>query len=208
MSVAIIDDLPQAEAAKATLLARFEKALSRVPQAMLLKLAKQNDEKAFTALAKFETDVDSEKRRSIHIRNQAAMARMRESAFERVKNKCELLEASEVCELLDIKKQSISEKTQRGQVLAYTKQRRKYYPSFQFAGNKIHPAIKSLIKDLKLDPTNKESMNLFIQHLIGEVDYSNPGELSRIFQRFELLDDKDALAVIKRDFINATEMGQ
>ncbi|MCY1284715.1 hypothetical protein D9M68_545200 [compost metagenome] len=205
MSVARAENLHHnIEAVKTQLRERFEESLARASEAMLLRIVKLNDEKAYAALAKAE----AEKKRSIQTRNQASIARMREAAFERVKSRCELLEASEAYDILGIKKQSLSQKTQAGQVLAYSNNRRKYYPAFQFVNNKVHPAIKTLITDLKLDPANAEAMNLLVQHLIGRMDYSDVGEPSRETQRFELLNDKGALEIIKRDFINANEMGQ
>lgn len=206
MPVARAENLHQVEVVKTKLRERFEDSLARASEAMLLKIEKMNDEKAFAALAKAEAE--AEKKRSIQTRNQAAKARMLDSAFERVQSRCELLDASEAYHILGIKKQSLSQKTQAGHVLAYSNQRRKYYPGFQFVENKVHPAIKSLIKDLKLDPTDTTAMNLLVQHLIGKMDYSDLGEPRRVVQRFELLDDNDALEIIKRDFINANEMGQ
>lgn len=194
------------EAAKAELRKRFEAHLARAPEAVVLKAVTLADEKAFTALAKKEAD----KKKSIATRNQEAIARMKARAFERVDSRCELLDAKEACEILGISKQALSQKTQSGNVLAYTNtsNRRKFYPSFQFSKNKPRAAVAKLIKDLDIDPTDTESMNLLIQHLVGEMDYSDPGESSKVVPRFELLDDSDAIAIIKRDYINAFEMGQ
>ncbi len=208
MSVARIEELNNVEEVKSVLRDRFEDSMSRVPLNVLLKAVKMDNKRAFAAVAQAELEPHSDKKKSIETRMQAAVAKMREAAFERVKSRCELLDAADVCELLDIKKQSISQKTKLGQILAYTKQRRKFYPSFQIVNNKVHPAIKRLISELNLDPEDLESMNLLVQHLIGKMDYSEPGEPSNEVPRYSLLSDEAALEIIKRDFINSTEMGQ
>jgi len=204
MSVARVQDTVSAEDAKSDLLKRFEKQLEKLPVAKLLKIVRLPDEKAFAALAKPEV----EKSRSAETRIQAAISRMVERGFQRLKERCELLDASEAHDILGFSKQALSQKTKQGLVLAYSMQRRKFYPSFQFTKNKVHPAIPELVSSLGLDPNDSESINKLIQHLVGVMDYSNAGEPSNEVQRFKLLDEPAALEIIKRDFINSTEMGQ
>lgn len=194
------------EAAKADLRKRFENQLARASEALVLKVVTLADEKAFAALAKTE----SEKKRSIETRNQEAMARMKARSFDRVDSRCELLDAREAYEILGISKQALSQKTKSGLLLAYTNtsNRRKYYPSFQFSDNKTRVVIAKLIKELNIDPADIESMNFLVQHLVSKMDYSSPGEPENVVPRYELLDDSEALEIIKRDFINAFDIGQ
>ena len=193
-------------AAKAALRQRFEEHLARASEAVVLKAVALADEKAFAALAK----VDIEEQRSVATRNQAAMARMKARAFERVASRCELLDAKTACEILSITKQALSQKTKAGKLLAYTNtgNRRKFYPSFQFVENKPRAAVEALVKSLDVDPADTETMNFLVQHLVGNMDYSEPGEASNVVPRFELLDDRAALEIIKRDYLNALTAGQ
>ncbi len=209
MSIAVAENIQPLtrEAAEEDLLQRFKLQLARVPESVLLKAVALADEKAFAEIAK----VKAEKKRSIHTRNQEAMARMRARAFERVSSRCELLNAREVYEILGISKQALSKKTQSGQLLAYTNtsSRRKYYPAFQFSDNKPRAVIANLIQELEINPDDTEAMNFLVQHLVSNMDYSDPGEPSNEVPRYELLDDDDAaLKIIKRDYVNAFEMGQ
>lgn len=194
------------EAAKAALRERFEEHLARASAAVVLKAVALADEKAFAALAK----VDAEAKRSVATRNQEAAARMKSRAFERVASRCELLDAKAAHEILGITKQALSQKTKAGYLLAYTNigNRRKYYPAFQFAENKPRAVVANLIKALDVDPQDTEAMNFLVQHLVGMMDYSEPGEPGNEVPRFELLNDSDALAIIKRDYVNAMEAGQ
>ncbi|WP_176729451.1 MULTISPECIES: hypothetical protein [Pseudomonas] len=203
---AIRPALAHLEAAKAALRQRFEEHLARASEAVVLKALGLADEKAFAALAK----VDIEAKRSIATRNQEAMARMKTRAFERVASRCELLDAKAACEILGITKQALSQKTKAGKLLAYTNtgNRRKFYPSFQFADNKPRPVVETLFWSLAVDPADTEAMNFLVQHLVGNMDYSEPGEPRNVVPRFELLNDDAAMDIIKRDFVNAFEAGQ
>lgn len=194
------------EAVKAELRKRFEDQLSRATEALLLKVASLSDDKAFAALAKIKAD----RERSIQTRNQEAIARMKLRAYERVTSRCELLDASEASAILGISKQALSQKTKAGQLLAYTNtsNRRKGYPAFQFADNKPRSIIAKLIKDLGVDPVDTEAMNFLVQHLVSNMDFSSPGEPENVVPRYELLDNSAAVEIIKRDFINAFELGQ
>lgn len=203
---AIHPALASIEAAKAALRERFEEHLARASAAVVLKAVALADEKAFAALAKVEVEA----KRSIATRNQEAVARMKARAFERVDSRCELLDAKAVCEILGITKQALSQKTKAGKLLAYTKtgNRRKFYPSFQFAENKPRSIVEALMTSLDVDPADTEAMNTLVQHLVGRMDYSDPGEPSNEVPRFEMLDDPAALEIIKRDYRNALMAGQ
>lgn len=203
---AIHPALASIEAAKAALRERFEEHLARASAAVVLKAVALADEKAFAALAKVEVEA----KRSIATRNQEAVARMKARAFERVDSRCELLDAKAVCEILGITKQALSQKTKAGKLLAYTKtgNRRKFYPSFQFADNKPRSIVEALMTSLDVDPADTEAMNTLVQHLVGRMDYSDPGEPSNEVPRFEMLDDPAALEIIKRDYRNALMAGQ
>ncbi|MDD2063915.1 hypothetical protein [Pseudomonas sp. 25571] len=199
-------EIGRIEAAKAALRERFEEHLARASEAVVLKAVALTDEKAFAALAKVEVET----KRSIATRNQEAVSRMNASAFERVDGRCELLDAKAACEILGITKQALSQKTKAGNLLAYTNSgnRRKFYPSFQFANNKPRAVVARLIKALEVDPADLEAMNFLVQHLVGKMDYSDPGEPSNEVPRFELLDDSVALRIITRDYVNALTAGQ
>ncbi|WP_176508298.1 MULTISPECIES: hypothetical protein [Pseudomonas] len=203
---AIHPALASIEAAKAALRERFEEHLARASAAVVLKAVALADEKAFAALAKVEVEA----KRSIATRNQEAVARMKARAFERVDSRCELLDAKAACEILGITKQALSQKTKAGKLLAYTKtgNRRKFYPSFQFAENKPRSIVEALMTSLDVDPADTEAMNTLVQHLVGRMDYSDPGEPSNEVPRFEMLDDPAALEIIKRDYRNALMAGQ
>lgn len=207
---AIHPALASIEAAKAALRERFEEHLARASAAVVLKAVALADEKAFAALAKVKVEVEVEAKRSIATRNQEAVARMKARAFERVDSRCELLDAKAVCEILGITKQALSQKTKVGKLLAYTKigNRRKFYPSFQFAENKPRSIVEALMTSLDVDPADTEAMNTLVQHLVGRMDYSDPGEPSHEVPRFEMLDDPVALEIIKRDYRNALMAGQ
>lgn len=194
------------ESSKAELRKRLDALMDRASEALLVEAVKLADDKAFAALAK----PPASKQKSIATRNQEATARMKSRAFERLDNRCELWETKQACEILGITKQALSKKARAGHVLTYTKisNGRTFYPSFQFADNKPRAVIAELIKALKVDPSDREAMNHFVQYLVDEMDFSDPGEPSHVVKRFELLDDPDALEIIKRDYVNAFEMGQ
>ena len=199
----LIDNL---ETAKDLLRSRFEAILARTSEAVLFKAVSLADDKAFVALAKQPVAPQ----RSVETRNQEAMARMKARAFERVSQRCELLDAREAYEILGISKQALSQKTQAGQLLAYTNtsNRRKYYPAFQFADNKPKAVIAKLIEALEIDPCDNAAMNFLVQHLVSTMDYSNHGEAVNEQPRHALLDDDEALEIIKRDYLTAFDMGQ
>jgi hypothetical protein len=57
-------------------------------------------------------------------------------------------------------------------------------------------------------PLIPNAMNTLVQHLVGRMDYSDPGEPGNVLPRFEVLDDPAALDIIKRDYRNALMTGQ
>lgn len=188
------------------LVRRYRLYIAKLPQSALTKASKLPDRDALAELAK----AAKEKAKSIETRNQEAVARMKAKALTRVQERCELLDSREVCEILGISKQALSQKAQAGQLAVYTNQsnRRKYYPAFQFRDNKVRPVIVKLISDLGVEPADAASMNKFVQHLITNMDYSGPGGPENVVPRFTLLDDAAAYAIIKRDWVYAYEHGQ
>ncbi|MQG91926.1 hypothetical protein [Pseudomonas sp. MN1F] len=147
---------------------------------------------------------------SVATRNQDAITRMKARALERIDSRCQLLDVQAACELLGITQQKLIKEASAGKLLAYTHTDgcRKFYPSFQFAENKPKAVVALLIKSLNVTPTDIEAMNFLLQHLVGKMDYSDPGELSNEVPRFDLLDDAVALEIIKRDYVNALIPGQ
>lgn len=182
---------------------RFGNHLSSASEMVLLNAIGLSDGEAFAAIVNANLD----KKKSIRTRNQEAFALMRSRAYARVASRCELLSANEVCEILGISKQALSKKSKSGKILAYTNIRRKYYPGFQFSQNSVKPVVESLIKNLNIDAMDSNSVNLLIQHLVGKMDFSNPGEPSNVVARFNLLDDVAAIRIITRDYLNYCEMG-
>lgn len=200
------EHIPGRKAAEADLLARFKVRLALAPEEVLQKAVSLKDEKAFAEVGKEKAN----KERSLETRDQEARARMKARAFQRVQSRCELLSSLEAYGILGVSKQALSQKTQAGQLLAYTNtsNRRKYYPAFQFADNKVRPIIAELISGLGINPADTEDVNFLVQHLVSNMDYSNPGEPHNVVPRYSLLDDSDALEIIKRDYRNAFEPGQ
>ena len=147
---------------------------------------------------------------SVATRNQDAITRMKARAFERIDSRCQLLDVQAACDLLGITEQVLIQEASAGKLIAYTHadSGRKFYPSFQFAENKPKAVVALLIKSLNVAPADIEAMNLLLQHLVGRMDYSDPGERSNEVLRFDLLDDPAALEVIKRDYVNALAPGQ
>lgn len=145
---------------------------------------------------------------SIEARNQLAATRMQTRSFDRLRNSCALLEANVVADILGVTKQALSKKIKAGHVIAYTHNRRKYFPEFQLASSKVKPSIKQLLSALELDPANESTINVLIKFLIQTMDFSNVGEKKNPQPRYALLDNPDALKVIVRDYKNRLEMGK
>lgn len=179
---------------------RFRRFIAKLPQAVLEKSLKLSDREALAELARSA----AQSARSVEIENQQAIAQMRAKAFVRVQERCELLQSKDLVEILGITKQALSKRIQAGQIAVYTNQSngRKYYPAFQIRDNKVRPVIAELISEFGVDPTDQVAMNLFVQHLITKIDYSNPGQPENTVEMHVLMDDPAARGIIKREWDN------
>ena len=191
------------EAAKASLRAEFESLMEQAPHAVVLKAATLSGGQALAAVLQ-RTDAGM----SIQARNQIALNKLKERAFESLKASCHLLEAADACAILGISKQALAKKGKVGQVLAYTKNHRKFYPDFQFKNNKVESGVAGLVKAIGLDVSDETQVNVLIQFLVQDMDYSNPAQNERIVPRYTLLEDNTAASIIARDFNNRLEMGK
>lgn len=200
-SVKSLDD------AKASLVQKFIARMNTVSESEVINAAKLDDDKALAVIIK-KTGKSSEKPLSIKARNEIAFAQMKSKAFEAVKSSYDLLDAGDACQILGISKQALSKKTKYGQVIAYTNNRRKYYPDFQFENNKAAASITKLLKALEIDPEDEPKVNLLIGFLANTMDYSNPGEPKNVQPRYKLLDTDPAFQIVVRDFKNRLEMGK
>ncbi|MDD1011934.1 hypothetical protein M5G27_31320 [Pseudomonas shahriarae] len=201
MSVYAIESAPTSRVdLEAALDRRFRLFIAKLPQAVLEKSLKLSDREALAELARSA----AEAARSIEIENQEAIAEMRARSFVRVRERCELLESKDLVRILGITKQALSKRIQAGQIAVYTNQSngRKYYPAFQIRDNKVRPVIAELISEFGVDPTDQVAMNLFVQHLITKIDYSNPSEPENIVEMHTLMDDPAARRIIKREWDN------
>lgn len=195
--------------AKASLVQKFIARMNRVSESEVINAAGLDDDKALAVIIH-----DSGKPKpkpkplSIKARNEIAFAKLKANAFETVKTSYDLLDAGDVCEILGISKQALSKKTKTGQIIAYTNNRRKYYPDFQFKENKVTPSSGRLIKTLEIDSGNESMVNLLIGFLANLMDFSNLGEKENLHPRYELLDNDAAFKIIVRDFKNRLEMGK
>jgi hypothetical protein len=201
MSVYAIESAPTSRVdLEAALDRRFRLFIAKLPQAVLEKSLKLSDREALAELARSATEAA----RSIEIENQEAIAEMRARSFVRVRERCELLESKDLVRILGITKQALSKRIQAGQIAVYTNQSngRKYYPAFQIRDNKVRPVIAELISEFGVDPTDQVAMNLFVQHLITKIDYSNPSEPENIVEMHTLMDDPAARRIIKREWDN------
>ena len=191
------------EAAKASLREQFDAFIDKVSESVVMKAATLKGDKALAAILEKPA-----KPLSVQARNQIAINKMKARSFENLKAACNLLDASDVCEILGVSKQALSKKTKLGYVLAYTKNSRKYYPEFQFADNKEKSAVGKLVKALALDLSDETEVNIFIQFLVQPMDFSNPGENENVQPRYSLIDNAAAFPIIVRDFKNRLEMGK
>jgi len=201
MSVYAIESAPTSRVdLEAALDRRFRLFIAKLPQAVLEKSLKLSDREALAELARSA----AEAARSIEIENQEAIAEMRARSFVRVRERCELLESKDLVRILGITKQALSKRIQAGQIAVYTNQSngRKYYPAFQIRDNKVRPVIAELISEFGVDPTDQVAMNLFVQHLITKIDYSNPSEPENIVEMHTLMVDPAARRIIKREWDN------
>ncbi len=195
------------EKAKAKLVQSFIAKIDQTPESVIIDAAKLEGGKALAEIIKKAGGTQKEAL-SLKARNEKAIAKMRERAFENVKKAYDLLEASDASEILGMTKQALSKKTKSGQVLAYTHNRRKYYPDFQFESNKVTSSIRNLIKSLDIKPDDDNAVNLIIGFLAKPMDFSNPGEEENIAPRYTFLQNNDAFEIIIRDYKNRLEMGK
>ncbi|WP_183142211.1 hypothetical protein [Pseudomonas cichorii] len=193
--------------AKASLVQKFIARMNKVSETEVINAARLDDDKALAVIIKKPVKV-SDKPLSIKARNEMAFAQMKSKAFEAVKSSYDLLDAGDVCQILGISKQALSKKTKAGQVIAYTNNRRKYYPDFQFEKNKVTTSITKLLKALEVDPEDEPAINLLIGFLAGSMDFSNPGDSENVQPRHKFLDADSAFDIIVRDFRNRLEMGK
>jgi phage antirepressor YoqD-like protein len=200
--------IESADEAKALLLKRFIARMDKKSKSELIRAASlDSDDRAF-ALIITKTSKAKDKALSIKARNEIAVAQLKTNAFEAVKSTYDLLDAGDVCQILGISKQALSKKTKAGQVIAYTNNRRKYYPDFQFENNKVASSTVALLKELAIDPEDESKTNVLIGFLAKSMDFSNPGDSKNVQPRYKFLDDEAALKIIIRDFKNRLEMGK
>jgi hypothetical protein len=184
-----------------------EQAMRRVPVRILKMQVDEFSEESFLSSILTPTDAKS-CLEDLTVRRELAIARMKIKAFERISGRCSLLDAKTASEILGVTKQALSQRGKAGTVLAYSHGGRKYYPDFQFKNNQILQELAGILKFLEVNPDDSVEVNLVIQDLVTYVDYSNPGEPENIIFRYELIDKKNGMALIRRDFKNHGEMGQ
>lgn len=193
--------------AKASLVQKFIARMNKVSESEVINAAKLDDDKALAVIIK-NPKKGNDKPLSIKALNEIAFAQLKANAFEAVKSSYDFLDAGDVCQILGISKQALSKKTKAGQVIAYTNNRRKYYPDFQFEKNKADACVAKLIKALEIDPEDEPKVNLLIGFLAKTMDFSNPGEPENLQPRYKLLNNEAAFKIILRDFKNRLEMGK
>lgn len=193
------------EEAKALLIKRFMDKIDRTSDALIIDAIKLEGDKALVVIVK-QPGTATENKLSARARNEIAFAKLKANAFEIVKTSCDFVESSDVCEILNISKQALSKKIKAGQVIAYTNNRRKYYPDFQFKNNKVKPEIGLLTKALSIDPADEPMVNILIGFLAQTMDFYGDSENEQ--PRYKLIDNEDAFKIIVRDFQNRLEMGK
>jgi len=191
------------EAAKALLMKEFETLILSSSESAVIEAAKLKGEKAISIILKKPA-----KPLSIQARNEIALAQMKANALTRFNEAYDSLEASDVCAILGVTKQALSKKTKTGSVIAYSHNRRRYYPDFQFSNNKEKPAIGRLVKQLGIDPSDESQVNLLVLFLAQAMDFSDAGSPANWQPRYRLLEDQVAFEIILRDFHNRLEMGR
>jgi hypothetical protein len=193
------------EEAKALLVKRFMDKIEKASDALIIDAIKLEGDKALVEIVK-QSETAAKNKLSVRARNEIAFAKLKANAFEKVKKLYDFVESSDVCEILNISKQALSKKIKLGQVIAYTENRRKYYPDFQFKNNEVKPEIGLLTKSLGIDPTDEPMVNVLIGFLAQPMDFFGNSENEH--QRYKLIDDEDAFRIIVRDFHNRLEMGK
>lgn len=142
---------------------------------------------------------------SIEERNAAALARMRVKQFSRFNLSYTLLNSKVVCQLLGISKQALSQKGSAGKVMAYTYRGRKYYPDFQFLGDKVDPAVGKLIEETGFDPRDSRQINVVLGYLVHAARAVGTDQL---FSRYTLIGNEKDRAIMVYDLTRPLEMGQ
>lgn len=194
---------PSFEAAKAALLKEFEALILAIPQSAVIAAAKLKGEKAVAVVLKKPA-----RPMSIQARNEIALAQMKADALQGFQEAYDALEASDVCAILGVTKQALSKKTRTGSVVAYTHNRRRYYPDFQFRNGRETPVIGHLIKQLGIDPADESLVNVLVLFLAQPMDFSEPGVPAKWQPRYLLLEHEAAFDIILRDFRNRLGMGK
>lgn len=193
------------EEAKALLIKRFMDKIDRTSDDLIIDAIKLEGDKALVEIVK-QSENANEKKLSVRARNQIAFAKLRANAFEMIKKSCDFIESNAACEILNISRQALSKKLKTGQVIAYTNNRRKYYPDFQFNNNRVKPEIGLLTKALNIDPADEPMVNVLIGFLTQTMDFY--GDSKNEQPRYKLMDNEDAFKIIVRDFHNRLEMGK
>lgn len=195
---------PALEEAKAFLVQKFIQKIDSLPPYMVMEAMLLDDDAALAMIVQKRDKPP--KPLSVKVRNELAFAKMKDRAFVSVAAAYELIKSNEVCTILGITKQALSLKAKAGDVVAYTKDRRKYFPAFQFHENKIKPGIGNLVKALGIDTTDIPQVNMLIGWLATYMDYY--GEPDEGVPRWTLLEEEGAFSIIVRDFKNRLEMGK
>lgn len=195
---------PALEEAKAFLVQKFIQKIDSLPPYMVMEAMLLDDDAALAMIVQKRDKPP--KPLSVKVRNELAFAKMKDRAFVSVAAAYELIKSNEVCTILGITKQALSLKAKAGDVVAYTKDRRKYFPAFQFHENKIKPGIGNLVKALGIDTTDIPQVNMLIGWLATYMDYY--GEPDEGVPRWTLLEEEGAFSIIIQDFKNRLEMGK
>lgn len=197
----IISSNPKKETA-AKLAARMEEALETLPLALVRNVLEDFDPQKFADLV---TKLSPIKVLSVQERNAAALAKMRDQQFDRIRQSYTVFDAKTVCNLLGITKQALSKKGATGKILAYTYKGRKYYPIFQIVGDKINPAVGQLIEETGFDATNTAQMNVVLGYLMHDAIAVGTNHKA---PRYSLIDNAADRAIMVEDLTRPLEMGQ
>lgn len=191
--------------AKDLLIQRFMEKIDSASDAQISDAIKLEGDKSLIVIVKNPVTV-IENKLSARARNQIAFSKLKAKSFDIAKETYDFIESSDVCEILSISKQALSKKIKAGQVIAYTNNRRKYYPDFQFKNNKVNAEISLLIKELNIDPADEPMVNVLIGFLAQTMDFYGDSEKEQ--PRYKLIDNEDAFKIVVRDFHNRLEMGK
>lgn len=192
------------EEAKASLVLKFFQKIDSLPPFMVLEAILLDDDAALAMIVQKRDKLP--KPLSVKVRNELAFAMLKDRAFVSASAAYELIKSNDVCTILGITKQALSLKAKAGDVVAYTKDRRKYFPAFQFHENKVKPGIGNLVKSLGIDTSDIPQVNMLIGWLATYMDYY--GEPEEGVPRYTLLEEEGAMSIIIRDFKNRLEMGK